>query len=233
MRKLRSQVILILAFLVLFFSCEVPFDDNARLRIKGQIFDQNNEPLSGADILVSARESEGFLFGTVSEVLGESESISDGTFEIITLLGRDRMFIVEVFVDNNHSSYQYITDTEVFTPTNYTIDLGTVPINRIAQFNFNIIKTSVLDAQFQYTLEYKTTPCQEIYDAEQINEEESFCYEPDSFGRTLSVDNPNEIGNFITLLDSEVLFTFSINGQPEVSQTIIIDQIDYEFIFNY
>ena len=102
MRKLSSQAILILAFSALFFSCEVPFDDNARLLIKGQIFDQNNEPLSGADIIVSARESEGFLFGTVSEVLGESESISDGTFETITLLGRDRMFIVEVFVDNNY-----------------------------------------------------------------------------------------------------------------------------------
>ena len=108
-----------------------------------------------------------------------------------------------------------------------------MPINRIAQFNFNIIKTSALDAQFQYTLEYKTTLCQEIYDAEQINEEESSCYESDSFGRTLTIDNSNEIGNFSTLLDSEVLFTFSINGQPEVSQTIIIDQIDYEFIFNY
>lgn len=230
---MKFKLLSVICFLGLTFSCEVPFVDNARLLVKGQVFDENNQPISGANIAVSAREGEGFIFGTELEFLGDVQSASDGTFEIITLLGRDSKFVVEVWLNNDYTRYQYITNTEIFTPTDYTIDLGVVPIKRKANFNFNITRTSPPDIELQYTLEYKNDFCKEVYVNEMIDEEQTFCYETQSLGGILDNDNPETSSEIQSFFGAEVLFTFSINGQPEQSQTITIDQSEYEFNFNY
>ena len=231
--KLTLIELFIYGCLFVLFSCEVPFEDDARLLVKGQILDENNQPISGADIAVSTREGEGFIFGTDLEFLGEVKSTSDGTFEIITLLGRDREFVVDVFIDNDYTRYRYITNTEFFTPTNYTIDLGVVPIKRKADFNFNITRTSPPDIELHYTLEYKNNFCNEVYVNEQLDEDQTNCYETQSFGEILNNNNPNISTQIQSFIGAEVTFIYSINGQVEESQTITIDQSEYEFNFNY
>ncbi|WP_179009268.1 hypothetical protein [Winogradskyella forsetii] len=219
--------------LFILFSCEVPFEDNARLLVKGRVLDENNQPISDADIAVSTREGEGFIFGTDLEFLGDVQSASDGTFEIITLFGRDQKFVVDVFIDNDYTSYRYITDTEFFTPTDYTIDLGVVPIKRKADFNFNITRTSPPDIELQYTLEYMNNFCSEVYVDEQLDEDQTNCYETQSFGGILNNNNPNTSTQIQSFIGAEVTFSYSINGQVEESQTITIDQSEYDFNFNY
>lgn len=215
------------------FSCEVPYKDNARLLIKGQVLDENSQPISGANISILAREGVSFLSGSATTLLNEIESLSDGSFSTIMLLPLDENFAIEVAVNTDYSLYQYRTNTLTFTPDNYLIDLGTVPIRRNAIMDYNIVRENVSNTAFTYTFHYQFNQCVEIYANDELDVDETFCFEMTSRGRSLSNDNPNDMGNFITPLGSEVVFTYSTNGQPEESQTIIIDETTNEFNFSY
>lgn len=231
--KLNLKIISILAILVVYLSCEVPYRDNARLLIKGQVLDENSQPISGVNISVYAREGISFLSGTLTTLLNETESLADGSFSTIMLLALDENFVVEVSVNDNYSRYQYRTDTTDFVPEDYLIDLGTVPIQRLSSVNYNITKENASSSEFFYTLTYPTTQCTEVYSEGELSIDETSCYETTTRSRSLNTNNPNDTGNFATTLGAEVLFTYTINGQPQVVQTLIIDQTDYEFNFSY
>ncbi len=218
-------------FFIGLFSCEVPYDNNARLLVKGQIRDENNQPISGAQIRAYVEVE--FLLGSVDENIGATLSQENGEFEIISLLGRDEDFIVDVIVNENYTRYQYRTDLTDFTPTNYLIDLGLVPIKRRASLAFNMARVSPEGTELKYTLEYIVPECRETYFEEALNEEESFCYMTNSNSGILTDENPDLNLTYVTTLGSEVRFTYSINGQPQVIQQIVIDNVENEFNFEY
>ncbi len=218
-------------FFIGLFSCEVPYDNNTRLLVKGQIRDENNQPISGAEIRAYVEVE--FFLGSVDENIGATLSQENGQFEIISLLGRDEDFVVDVIVNENYTSYQYRTDLTGFTPTNYLIDLGQVPVRRIATLDFNLERVSPAGTELEYTLEYIIPECRETYFEEVLNEEESFCYVSNLDSGTLTDENPGLNLTYITTLGSEVKLTYSINGQPQVIQQITIDNVENEFNFEY
>ena len=75
--------------------------------------------------------------------------------------------------------------------------------------------------------------CNEVYMNEELIEEESFCFNTETFGGNLSNDNPTVDKNFSSIVGSDVVFTYSVNGAPQITQTLTIDQTDYEFNFRY
>lgn len=216
---------------ILLYSCEVPYDNNSRLLVKGQILDENNQPISGAQI--RAYLDVAFFLVSVDENIGATLSQENGQFEIISLLGRDDDFIIDVLVNENYTKYQYRTDLTDFTPSNYLVDLGVVPVKRKASLELILQRVGQNATELQYFLEYKTPLCRETYIEETLSEEESFCYELNTDSGILSDDNPNLNLTYLTILDSEVKFTYSINGQPEVIQIITIDNLENEFTLEY
>ena len=236
--KLKLNALLVFGLLTLLLNCEVPFDNNARLLVKGQVIDENNNPISGAEIGVFVRRDDNFAFntgpsGSGGKLLGNDISATDGTFSIITLLGRDSNFAVEVYVNQDYTNYTYRTDTQNFTPTNFLIDLETVRVNRRAEFNYNITRMSLEGTELQYSFEYQNSFCSETYISEQLNVDETFCFETNSLGGNLNTDNPEVSNAFPSFVSSQVTFTYSINGQPQESQILTIDQPEYEFNFSY
>ena len=49
----------------------------------------------------------------------------------------------------------------------------------------------------------------------------------------LTDENPDLNLTYVTTLGSEVRFTYSINGLPQVIQQIVIDNVENEFNFEY
>ena len=223
--------IFLFTLLICFCSCEVPYDNNARLLIKGLIIDENNQPISGAEIKTYVVVET--FFGSVDENIGATLSQGDGRFEIISLLGRDEDFVIDVLVNQNYTKYQYRTNLTDFTPTDYLIDLGQVPIRKKISFDLNVERVSPEGTELEYTLEYIIPDCREVYFEEVLNEEESFCYRLNSYSGTLNDSNPNLSLNFISVLNSEVRFSYSINGQPQINQQLIIDDFENELSFEY
>lgn len=231
--KLNLKTTIAIVVIAIFFGCEIPYRDDARLLIKGRVLDENSEPISGANVAVYAREGVSFFTGTLTTLLNETETLADGSFSTIMLLALDENFVIEVSVDNNYSRYQYRTDTVAFVPEDFLIDLGTVPVERLASLNYNITQENASSLDFEYTFSYVTTQCTEVYSEGVLNTEASSCYETTTRSSALTADNPNDAGSFSTLLGAEVLFTYRINDQPELTETLVIDQTDYEFNFAY
>ncbi len=217
--------------LTLLVSCEVPYDNNARLLIKGQLLDENDLPISGGDVEVYVR-GEGGIGGNAVN-LGTALSDGSGSFKIITLLGRDDNFVIEVEVNEDYTTYQYRTNLEEFTPTDYLIDLGLVPIKSRATLNYNIERTSPEGTEFEYRFEFESTECKQVYIEEELVEEESRCFLSDIRSDILNDENPTSTSTIQTTLGSDVFFTYSINGQPEITQQITLDQLENAFNFEY
>lgn len=235
---MKIKRLCVLSAFLSFWACEVPLDDDTRILIKGQLIDENGQPIPDAEISVFARRSSNFLVssgpsGDSDNLLGRNYSADNGEFSVISLLGRDEDFVVEIYVNDNYSKYQYKTNTEDYTPEDYLIDLGTVELKRIAALNFNIERTSAAGTEFQYTLAYETSNCREVYFNGELIAEETFCFETNSIGASLNDENPDDSGIVASVVGSEVIFTYSINGGAQESQIFSINQPDYEFNFTY
>lgn len=224
---------LLFVALVFFMQCGEPYEDDARLLIKGQVIDENNQPIPNANIRVFIRGND-FDYNTSEEtLLGESSSSSDGSFAIVTFLGKDDNFVIEVHLNDNFTRYIYKTDTDSYIPDDYLIDLQTVSIRQKAVFNYSISRVSPEGTTLDYSFQYLDSQCIEIYDEGVLNEDESFCFENRTSSRTLDDDRPDFSDDFASTIGSEVVFTYSVNGQPAISETVVIDETNTQFQFSY
>lgn len=225
-----------LSIVFLFLSCEIPYEDNARLLIKGELRDGNGLPIEAAEVSAFLRKGDDFLFfsgpsTSSGEELGATLSNEDGGFQIISLFGRDEDFVVEIYKEG-FSKYQYRTSLDTFTPENYTIDVETVTLNPLANFNFVITRTTS-DAELAYSFTYPTTKCRVVFEEGILIEDESFCNETNVLFRELASSDFSDSASFETLVNSEVIFTYALDGGPQQTQLLTIDQSDYEFNFSF
>ena len=221
--KIRFYFSVFLLFLL--FGCEVQFEKNTRILVTGKTVDENNLPVEDVSVKVFTRDSQ--------YLMGSGLSSANGNFEVISFYDQDDDFIIEIEFDNTFSTYSYRMNTEGFTPENFTIDLGQVPINRLANFNLNITRVSPPDTELQFSLLYIAPECNFLAVDGSIDLGQSQCFESFSLSRLLNNNNPDISRNINTLLGSEVVFTYSANGNPSISETFIINQTDYEFNFSY
>ena len=216
----------------------VNFSDNSRLLIRGKIVDQNNAPIFDADIGVFAGRSDNFTTGlgfngSGGGLIARTGSDSDGNFSMITLYPDTEEFSVEVFSDEAFTKYSYRTDIFNFIPTDLTIDLGEIPLRLKSEVIVNINRTSPEGTELEYNLEYQNIFCREVYFEEQLDEELTACYETQQIGGLLNDENSNLSRDLQSLVGSEIVLTYSINGGTQQTQTFTIDQPTYEVNFTY
>ncbi|TBN02449.1 hypothetical protein EYD45_12130 [Hyunsoonleella flava] len=219
-----------LMLLTLFFmvSCGPPeFEKNTRILVKGNIVDENDVPVSNIKINIYTERARGAF------VLGNGSTNEDGSFSIISLFDRDEEFQIEIYGEQLFSNYFYLRDTKDHPIRNLIYDLGIVKLNRLAQLNYNITRTSPPNTQLKYAFQYLNTECFQVFDNRGLNLVESRCLEEVNLNRTLSENQPEISRGFTTLLGSVVSFTYSIDNKPEITETFTIDTEDYEFNFSY
>ena len=239
--KFIPSFIFTVGFLLMLISCEdrVPLANSKRLLVKGTILNQNNESIPNAEIGVfSGRNNEfdtpGLGFnGSGGELLARTVSNPDGTFTLITLYPITDSFSVEVFGEEAFSRYSYKTDIANFEPTDLTINVGNVILSEKSEVTFNINRTNASSTELQYSISYRDTFCRDVFFEEALDEELSQCHEILQIVRTLDDNNPDDSIDFTSLVNSEITFTYTINGQPEQTEILTIDQANYEFNFNY
>ena len=84
--NVKSLLQLLLIVFVL-ASCEVPYEDNARLLIKGMIVDNNQAPISDVEVSAYLRRDNNFIYssgssGSGGEFLGNDLSYFTNIFKI-------------------------------------------------------------------------------------------------------------------------------------------------------
>lgn len=234
--NVKSLLQLLLIVFVL-ASCEVPYEDNARLLIKGMIVDNNQAPISDVDVSAYLRRDNDFIYYSGSstsggEFLGQDKSNSEGYFKIVSLFGRANDFAVEIYKEG-YSKYVYRTSLIDYEPENLQIDLGTIDLRKLADFNFQVLRTSSSSSEITYSFTYPQNYCREVFHEGQFVEEESFCFATNTISRHIDTTETSSSGIVSSIFNAEVLFTYSIDNGPEQTQTILIDQPEYEFAFEF
>lgn len=226
-------------FLLLFISlfiigCGPPeFEKNTRILVKGTVVDENNNPISKANIEIFTERATG-LFSSGNYLLGSGLSDVEGAFSIISLFDRDEEFQIEVYTEEqSFSKYYYLRDTNENPTTNLIYDLKTVMLNSLAQVNYNITRTSSSNTELKYSFQYQTTDCVEVFDDQGLNLVQSNCLQEVTLNGSLTENQPEISRSLTTLLGSIFKFTYSINDEPEITETYTIDKEKYEFNFSY
>ena len=233
--KINLKQLLVLFVLVTSFSCVTKFEDNTRVLVIGKVVNSSDEPIENAQISVYTRRPRGIFVssGYDDYLLGRGYSGSDGEFSVTSILDLDDEFSIEIDGEEDETKYRYYSSTIDFVPSNLIYNLNTVEIKKIATINYNITRESGEENNLSYTFKYSSIYCAEYYEQGVLNENYSYCYNDLEDYRLLTDVNPDAERSLETTLGATVEFTYSINNQPEITETFTVNQPNYEFTFNY
>jgi len=221
--------------ILLFVSCGPPeFEKNTRILVKGSVVDEISNPIPNVEISVYTRRPLWFIRRDDDAfLLGKNFSQQNGTFNIVSLFDRDDDFTIEIDGQNEFSNYVYSINTKDYLPQNLVFDLQTISLKTLSDFKYKISRESPQGTQLRFSFKHKSESCFEFFDEGVLDPIKTNCFTETSTGRFLNDDNPDITNNFLTLLNSEIEFRYTINDDPEVIETFIIDEENYEFEFSY
>lgn len=223
---------------IILVSCGPPhFERDERILVKGKIVNQDNEGLTNNRVSVYTEILDfGIYFSPQTGdtyLLGQNFSQENGEFSVVSLFDRDSDFYVLVEGQEMYSSYVYKTDTSNRSKNNLTFNLGTVELRRLANVNFNFTRTSGIGNELTYTVIFTSPNCFEVYENNVLDDDASQCFQPFYLSQNLGDSFPDSNESVTTILGSTVTFIYSINGQPEVTESIIVDNEDFTYDFSY
>ena len=223
-----SKVVLL--FYILCFGCnKTDIENDLRILVKGKVVNQGLA-IGSAEISVNT-DSGGYGANMVK--LGGGTSNPDGTFEFVSLYGQNEFFEIEVSYQDNYSSYLYLTNSENYYPQDLTIDIGTIELREIANFNYNFTRTSPQGTTLEYTMFYTNPNCVEYFENNVLNPVQSSCYEQFTFSRTLN-DINSEVNQSLSVpLGSNIEFSYSIAGGALITEIITVNQSNFDYDFSY
>lgn len=214
------------------YSCELSLEPDTRILVSGQVLDEVNQPVTQAEVNVATRVATS-IFGEDSEILGSGLTDDSGTFNVVSLLERSDEFTVTVNKNEDFTSYTYVTDIAANNLDDLEINLGEVALKRIANVSYNISETSGTGNTLDFTLKYIDINCVEFYNGNEIDLENSICFEQVQISQLLEGTVTSSSGMLFTPLLSEIEFTYSINNQAPITETFIVNDTSYDFTFNY
>lgn len=227
---------LIIAFS--FFRCGPPvFEADTRVLIKGILQTEDGQGLSNREIGVYTQRGSGILFSFGNSqndyLLGRGYSDNNGSFSITSLYDRDDDFYIGINGEEIYSNYIYATSTRNYTPSNLTFNLGIITLRKLATINYQITRTSPVGTTLTYSFTIEDTNCVEHFENGILDPNLSSCFDTFGIFGTLNDDMPDISSSKKTNLASTVIFQYSINGEPEITETFIVNQENYDFSFSY
>lgn len=237
---MRTAFFLLKLIIILFFlGCRPKeFEKNTRILITGSVVDQDNSPIDSASIQVLTDDEVGSIFNifplvpTANQIfnLGSSSTNQFGDFSIVSLLNRSNNFIVSVEKNENYAPYLFKTSVLDYTPDDLTISLNSITLKEKLNFKLIVINQNP-SSNITITLNYEIPYCAEIYEEGILQEDVSYCYSLETF--TVSLQGEDFSRSFISTSRSSIQISYSINSQPEIVETIILNQSENVVTFTY
>lgn len=236
--NMSIKFLVIIVLLCTFYSCSTRFEDDIRVLVKGKVVNSFGEPIADAEVSVYTRRGRGIFFapgpsGSDDYVLGRNYSDSNGDFSVTSIFDKDEDFSIGIDAGDEYGKYGYYTNTEDYVPSDFVFNLETVTLKNISNVNYNISRVSGEGNTLRYSFKYENDYCEEYYEQETLNEDQSYCYADVFENRLLSDNQPDLESSFSTTNGSTVEFIYSINDQPEITETFTITDPTYEFTFSY
>ena len=237
---MRTAFFLLKLIIILFFlGCQPKeFEKNTRILITGSVVDQNNSPIDGASIQVLTDDEVGSIFNifpfvpTANQIfnLASTQTNQLGEFSVVSLLNRSNNFIVSVDKDDNYAPYLFRTSVLDYTPNNLTFNLNSISLKEKSNFDLILINQNP-SSNITITFNYEIPFCAEIYEEGILQEDVSYCYPLETF--TVSLQGEDFSRSFISTSGSGIQISYSINSQPEIVETIILNQSENVVTITY
>lgn len=141
---------------MLFFACDIDFEDNSRLFFNSTITDQNGDPVSGIEIVLSAGET--CLFCDF-EIIGSGVTDASGRAYFPVLDPKTKPIDISVNEEFGSSNYKLnysrlkVSNVTESLLTNQTIRLPQEILYKLAPFKLVILNTSGSTASVFWELE--------------------------------------------------------------------------------
>lgn len=229
-----------LILLCVLVSCGPPeFERNTRLHVKGQVVDQNGQAISDTEVGVFTETGYfvGFiLVGSVGQdeyLLGHNSSNASGDFSVTSLFDQDEDFFIFLDGNDTYANYIYATNTTNYTPGNYTLDIGTIELKKLADVSINVSRTSPPGTEFNFSYLIQDPYCLETYVDGVLEPNQYQCYYPSYTQRILNDEQPNYNQTHTSVLGATVELTYSINNAPELTEFFTITDENYEITLTY
>jgi len=220
-------------------SCEVEIMDNRRSQFKGVIVNENNMPVSGADINLGI-EIPGFKSSSF-QTIAEDITNEEGEYDFLTLQPENKIMYLNISNITEESIFRLELVQTTLNNAGPLFDFGVIQIRipRIFRVNFENISGSEEQVFFEYT--YVTfSPLESVpagwsavggYDMSYEESEEQTWL--GSFG-----ENTEKIIELTTLLNKEINLRYSIGEPLHLSNNVqeinfIIDQTETEYVVEY
>lgn len=209
---------------VLLASCDPKVLDNERWVVEGKVTDSSGNPLE--DIRISTKVYQYHL--------GEGRSDENGDFNFITL-GTDQNYF-EIFINSDpkhqddeiheewSSAHFYFEDRDQFKP-NFV--LGDVQLKRTARLHLKIEGNQSSSGNLKFSLKYPSTYYYEHIDLN-TNPQEGY-NNLEIFSQNISSQEDYE-KDFRSLLNSNVILTYSINDGEQTQITIPLTEIENTYV---
>lgn len=228
------HLFLFLAFSLMFMQCGPDYQTNKRVLIKGQLQNSNGEPLGNIDVSAFTLTDNYFQGNQPNGyLLGRNKSQVDGSIAVVCLLDVESDFFVRVNGIEDYIDFSYVFKTDLPEPENLVVDMGTVTLRKKARVTFYFTRTSPVGTTIDYTISYQNPFCAVVYEDNNLLSEESSCYEQITITNNQDSDNTTFMNVFESVLGSNFTFTYSIDNQPEITETITIDQSNFTYEFTY
>ncbi|HEA29000.1 MAG TPA: hypothetical protein ENH91_03230 [Leeuwenhoekiella sp.] len=217
-----------LIFFMLFFqSCDDPLENNRRIIVTGQFFDEDQNPIAEIPIRTEAQEI----------YLGEGTSDATGSFEYASLETYRNFDIVVNPPETQNSIYSSVIYSSQYNNSMREnidrYDLGIVTLRRTAKLDFSIIKTTSASDTLRWTISFPQASCSYSFTQKVSNAEIFTCYEEDFLGGSQTPARPDLDTEITSLLGQEAVFTYSINSSAEERLIIPLNSPNNTFDFEY
>lgn len=225
--------------LLLLIGCQPKeFEKNTRILVIGNVVDQNNIAIENASIKIFTEDEVGSIFNIFPFVptfnqtfnLGSTNTNLSGEFSVVSLLNRSNNFIVSVEKDENYAPYLIKTSVFDYTPDNLTVDVNTITLKEKSHFDL-VLNNQNTSATIDVTFDYEIPFCAEVYEEGILQENLSNCYPFETFA--VSLQGEDFFKSFNSTTGSSLQIRYSINNQPEMVETIILNELENVITINY
>lgn len=227
---------ILLGILLLLQSCQIDIMNNRRILVKGRIVDSNNNPIANISVR-SETSNESTLGETVSDKNGEfqfTSLITEGTYpyDIVVNLKSYRNYWNDGYefgdLENlNYSGKRYFNNTRNRDASLY--NLGTIQLNEVAKFTLLLQNTPGDTNTLAFRLDYETAICK----IDLITNGPEDCQVRDVIYQQLDSTSSNLQINLQSQLDTNVLFKYVLNGEPEQIISIPLSNPETTYVFEY
>lgn len=227
MKQIFLKILFLLCAIITLscFGDDVDIQNNRRLLVKGKITDTQGKALPNISVITSS----------LGDVLGQTSTDASGNFKLVSLdeqfdpldifINVDNFFIQDI--NYSYSSNAYYSPEKV---DRVLYDLGTIVLGKRAILNFTFTNNPGDQNTLSYELIFTPSDCELPIN---VTDPPENCNLSESYSEFLTPSSENQTISINSIQGEDVIFKYSLNGNPTQTIEITLTNEENTYVFEY